>query len=189
MGSIKKYTNVDIIAELQKLVDRHVGSFKGGFDVDKQIIRRAAKRKTPEDKMLMWFCRPHGTHCLNEDQVFIRGTQEHSTFRFYAEQTCDECIARIVVPMAAIREKVFGDVFEVDYRELAANVARDSVLPGNDRVTFADGYVLDIPFHDSLSAAMALVCKHGKIEVLRTLPKDAEALDEVLSNQKYRQAK
>ena len=189
MGSIKKYPDVDIMAELQKLVDRHVVSFKGDFDVDKQIIRRAAKSQPPEDKTLMWFCRPHGTHCLNEDQVFIRGTQEHSTFRFYAEQTCDECIARIVVPIAAIREKVFGDVFEVDYRELAANVARDSVLPGNDRVTFADGYVLDVPFRSSLNAAMALVCKHGKIKTLRTLPKDAEALDEVLSNQKYRQAK
>ena len=57
-------------------------------------------------------------------------------------------------------------------------------MPGNDRVTFADGYVLDVPFRSSLNAAMALVCKHGKIKTLRTLPKDAEALDEVLSKQK-----
>ena len=83
---MKKYTDVDIIAELQKLVDSHVDSYKEDFDIDKRIIRRAAESRNPEDKPLMWFCRPHGTHCLNENQVFIQGTRDHNTFRFYAEQ-------------------------------------------------------------------------------------------------------
>ena len=93
---MKKYTDVDIIAELQKLVDSHVDSYKEDFDIDKRIIRRAAESQNPEDKTLMWFCRPHGTHCLNENQVFIQGTRDHNTFRFYAEQTYDECIARVI---------------------------------------------------------------------------------------------
>ena len=40
---MKKYTDVDIIAELQKLVDDHVDSYKEDFDIDKRIIRRAAE--------------------------------------------------------------------------------------------------------------------------------------------------
>ena len=79
---MKKYTDVDIVAELQKLVDSHVDSYKEDFDIDKRIIRRAAESQNPEDKTLMWFCRPHGTHCLNENQVFIQGTRDHNTFRF-----------------------------------------------------------------------------------------------------------
>ena len=126
---MKKYTDVDIIAELQKLVDSHVDSYKEDFDIDKRIIRRAAESQNPEDKTLMWFCRPHGTHCLNENQVFIQGTRDHNTFRFYAEQTYDECIARVIVPKAVKRGKVFGDVFEINYREQAANVAQNSVAP------------------------------------------------------------
>ena len=39
---MKKYTDVDIVAELQKLVDSHVDSYKEDFDIDKRIIRRAA---------------------------------------------------------------------------------------------------------------------------------------------------
>ena len=35
---MKKYTDVDIIAELQKLVDSHVDSYKEDFDIDKRII-------------------------------------------------------------------------------------------------------------------------------------------------------
>ena len=45
---MKKYTDVDIIAELQKLVDSHVDSYKEDFDIDKRIIRRAAESQQIE---------------------------------------------------------------------------------------------------------------------------------------------
>ena len=183
---MKKYTDVDIAAELQKLVDDHVDSYKEDFDIDKRIIRRAAESQNPEEKTLMWFCRPHGTHCLNENQVFIQGTRDHNTFRFYAEQTYDECIARVIVPKTVKRGKVFGDVFEINYREQAANVAQNSVAPDHDRLTFADGFVLDAPCRSSFDAAMALVGEHGGVKTHQTLPKDADALAEVLSKQKSR---
>ena len=183
---MKKYTDVDIVAELQKLVDSRVDSYKEDFDIDKRIIRRAAESRNPEDKTLMWFCRPHGTHCLNENQVFIQGTRDHNTFRFYAEQTYDECVARVIVPKAVKRGKVFGDVFEISYREQAANVAQNSVAPDHDRLTFADGYVLDAPCRSSFDAAMILVGEHGGVKTHQTLPKDADALAEVLSKQKSR---
>ena len=38
---MKKHTDIDIVAELQKLVDSHVDSYKEDFDIDKRIIRRA----------------------------------------------------------------------------------------------------------------------------------------------------
>ena len=182
----KKHTNVDIIAELQKLVDSHVDSYKEDFDIDKRIIRCAAESKEPEDKVLMWFCRPHGTHCLRENQVFIQGTRDHNTYRFYAEQTRDECIARVIVPKEVRKGKVYGDVFEVNYREQAANVAQNSVAPDHDRLTFADGYMLDAPCRSSFDAAMALVGEHGSVKTHLTLPKDADALAEVLTKQKSR---
>ena len=182
----KKQTNVDIIAELQKLVDSHVDSYKEDFDIDKRIIRYAAESKEPEDKVLMWFCRPCGTHCLRENQVFIQGTRDHNTYRFYAEQTRDEYIARVIVPKEVRKGKVYGDVFEVNYREQAANVAQNSVAPDHDRLTFADGYMLDAPCRSSFDAAMALVGEHGGVKTHRTLPKDADALAEVLTKQKSR---
>ena len=105
---MKKFTDVDIIAELQKLVDSHVDSFKEDFDIDKRIIRRAAESQNPEDKTLMWFCRPHGTHCLNENQVFIQGTRDHNTFRFYAEQTYDECMSSTFFSRSAYCRRLFS---------------------------------------------------------------------------------
>ena len=184
--TMKKHTDVNIIAELQTLLDDHVDSYKEDFDIDKRIIRRAAESQDPEDKTLMWICRPHGTHCLNENQVFIQGTRENSTFRFYAEQTRGECIARVIVPKAVKRGKVFGDVFEINYREQAAYVAQNSVAPDHDRLTFEDGFMLEAPCRSSFDKARALVSEHGGVQAHRTLPKDAEALEEVLYQQKTR---
>ena len=183
---LKKHTNVDIAAELQKLVDDHVESYQEDFDVDKRILRRAAESQNPEDKTLMWFCRPRGTHCLNENQAFIHGSRDHNAFCFYAEQTSDECIARVIVPKAVKRGKVFGDVFEISYRDQAATVAQNSVAPDHDRLTFEDGFVLDVPCHSSFGAKMALVGEHGGVKTHQTLPKDVDALEEVLSKQKAR---
>lgn len=183
---LKKHTNVDIVAELQKLVDDHVDSYKEDFEIDKCIIRRAAKSQSSEDKTLMWFCRPRGTHCISENQVFIQGTRDHDTCCFYAEQTDDDCIARVIVPKTVKRGKVFGDVFEINYMEEAANVAQNSVAPDHDRLTFEDGFVLDAPCRSSFGAAMALVGEHGGVKTHQTLPKDAGALEEVLSKQKAR---
>ena len=56
---VYKRQDVDIVAELQKLVDSHVDSYKEDFDIDKRIIRRAAESQNPEDKTLMWLSLIH----------------------------------------------------------------------------------------------------------------------------------
>ena len=38
---MKKYTDVDIVAELQKLVDSHVDSYKEDFDVVHDVLPSA----------------------------------------------------------------------------------------------------------------------------------------------------
>ena len=65
-------------------------------------------------------------------------------------------------------------------------MAQNSVAPDHDRLTFADGFVLDAPCRSSFDAAMALVDEHGGVKTHQTLPKDADALAEVLSKQKSR---
>ena len=65
-------------------------------------------------------------------------------------------------------------------------MAQNSVAPDHDRLTFADGFVLDAPCRSSFDAAMSLVGEHGGVKTHRTLPKDPDALVEVLSKQKTR---
>lgn len=89
----KKHTNVDIIAELQKLVDSHVDSYKEDFDIDKRIIRCAAESKEPEDKVLMWFCRRMGLTVSERIRSSFREQGITTPIGSMPEQTHDECIA------------------------------------------------------------------------------------------------
>ncbi len=46
-------------------------------------------------------------------------------------------------------------------------MAQNSVAPDHDRLTFADGYVLDAPCRSSFDAAMALIGEHGGVKPAR----------------------
>lgn len=82
---MNKFENVDVLASLQQIMQQNTAAFQNDFDIDKKILTQAAKSKNAEDKVYLWFSRPNGTHCLRERDVFLRGTREHNTFRFYHE--------------------------------------------------------------------------------------------------------
>src|SRR5699024_7026420 len=173
---MRKKMDVDIYEELSKLVDTHVKHYKEDFDLDQRLIMRAAKSELPEDRTLIWFCRECGTQCLRESQAFVRDTREHTTLRFYAEQSGEAITARIIVPKSVKGKKVMGDVYEVNFRDLANKVAQDSISPAMTRMAFADGFEQEVPFHKSLRQAEVLVQEHGKIASLHVIPVDKEAL-------------
>lgn len=183
---MRKHTNVDILAELKKLVDTHVRHYKEDFEVDRKFITQTAKDALPEDRTLIWFCRECGTHCFREAQTFIRDTREHNTLRFYAEQSGEDITARIVVPKQLKGKKVMGDVYEVSFKELAFKVAQNSLEPVTSRMTFEDGSSAEVPFHKSLRSADQLVQEHGRITSIHVIPVDKEALADILAQQKRR---
>lgn len=116
----------------------------------------------------------------------MRDTREHTTLRFYAEQSGEAITARIIVPKSVKGKKVMGDVYEVNFRDLANKVAQDSISPAMTRMAFADGFEQEVPFHNSLRQAEVLVQEHGKIASLHVIPVDKEALADLLEQQKHR---
>ena len=186
---MKKYLDIDLVAELSKLVEAHVKHYKEDFDHDRKSLARAAKAELPEDKTLIWFCRESGTHCLRESQAFIRDTREHITLRFYAEQSGEDITARIVVPKLVKGNKVMGDMYEVRFKELAWKVAQDSVDAVRNRLTFEDGTVHEVPLSQSLRQAELLADEHGKLLNIHAIPSDREALTTLLTQQRQRREK
>jgi len=63
---MNKFENVDIFASLDAIMRQNTGFFQSDFDIDKEIIAKAAASPNREDKTLLWFCRPSGTHCFKE---------------------------------------------------------------------------------------------------------------------------
>ena len=61
---MNKFENVDIFASLDAIMRQNTGFFQSDFDIDKELIAKAAASPNREDKTLLWFCRPSGTHCF-----------------------------------------------------------------------------------------------------------------------------
>ena len=70
---LQKFENVDVIASLEAIMKQNTAFYQSDFDIDKQILQKAAVSPIPEDKRLLWFSRPSGTCCFRErDEMCIR---------------------------------------------------------------------------------------------------------------------
>lgn len=136
---MNKFENVDVLASLQQIVQQNTAYFRNDFDIDKDILTRAAKSQNPEDKTYLWFCRPNGTHCLRERDVFLRGTREHNTFRFYHEQTKERVLAYAVVLSGIEHGKVKGSIYELDYTKKAEQVIQTALRTDNNLLIYEKG--------------------------------------------------
>ena len=76
-----------VIAALGEIMRQNTAFYQSDFDIDKGIIQRAAASDQAVDKTLLWMSRPSGTYCFRERDVFLKGTRQHNTWRFYGEQT------------------------------------------------------------------------------------------------------
>ena len=79
---LQKFENVDVIASLEAIMKQNTAFYQSDFDIDKQILQKAAVSPVPEDKRLLWFSRPSGTCCFRERDVFLKDTRQHNTWRF-----------------------------------------------------------------------------------------------------------
>ena len=115
MGKLNKFENVDVTASLEAIMKQNTAFYQSDFDIDKEIIKRAAESPNVGDKMLLWFSRPSGTCCIKERDAFLKGTREHNTWKFYGEQTRDRVLA-YAVELTGIQDgKITGNLYELDY--------------------------------------------------------------------------
>ena len=79
MPEQSKFENMDLFASLEAIMKQNTGFYQSDLDIDKEIIAKAAASPHREDKTLLWFCRPSGTHCFRERDVFLKDTAPHNT--------------------------------------------------------------------------------------------------------------
>ena len=133
MGKLSKFKDVDVFASLSAILKQNTGFYQSDFDIDKSIITQAAASPHKENKTLLWLCRPMGTHCFRERDVFLKDTAPHNTWRFYREQTSDRILAYAIELKGTEHGKIKGNLYELDYarhyecvkdKELAADTVR-----------------------------------------------------------------
>lgn len=116
-----KFSNVDILDFMRKVVAKHTRYYQSDFEIDKETLRRAAVRQKQQEKTFIWLCRTHGTWCLLERNVFLKDTSEYITFNYYAEQSTESVLAFVI--------EITGNVYTLDYAEHCNYVRSVSLYP------------------------------------------------------------
>ena len=177
---MNKFENVDVLASLQQIMQQNTAAFQNDFDIDKKILTQAAKSKNAEDKVYLWFSRPNGTHCLRERDVFLRGTREHNTFRFYHEQTKERVLAYAVVLSGMESGKVKGSIYELDYATKAELAIQTALRTDNNRLIYENGS-RELPKEYRFEATPDR--EYGKFVRYEAVPHDPDALRDLLRDE------
>lgn len=181
MGKLSKFEDMDVTASLEAIMKQNTGFYQSDFDIDRQIIAEKASIPNKEDKTLLWLCRPSGTHCFRERDVFLKGTAPHNTWQFYREQTSDRILAYAVELTGRERGKIKGNLYELDYAKHYVRVRDKELAADTFRLMYEYG-VRDIPARQYFDGSPDPVL--GKFQGYEALPNDPAALEDLLREER-----
>ena len=110
-----KFSNVDILEFMERVVEKHTQFYKSDFQIDKETLQRVADRQEQQERTFIWLCRTAGTWLLLERDTFLKDTKDFNTFAFYAEQTSDPILAFVVEVTGGAQGSVIGNMYALDY--------------------------------------------------------------------------
>jgi len=180
MSRLNKFEDVDVFASLNAITKQNTGFYQSDFDIDKEIIAKAAASTNKEDKTLLWFCRPSGTHCFRERDVFLKDTAPHNTWRFYKEQTRDRILAYAIELTGKERGKIKGSLYELDYEKHYERVKDKGLAADTVKLIYEHGEQM-IPAGQYFSGSPDP--QLGKFERFEALPNDPDALQWLLQEE------
>ena len=178
---MNKFENVDIVASLEAIMKQNTGFYQSDFEIDKEIIQKAAASPNREDKTLLWLSRPSGTHCFRERDVFLKDTAPHNTWRFHKEQTRDRILAYAVELTGIENGKIKGNLYELDYPQHYERV-KAKELPADKNILIYEYGRVEQPAKQWFNGNDHT--QYGKFERFEAQPNDPEALRDLLQEEK-----
>lgn len=175
-----KFENIDLIDALRRIMDIHTQNYKENFDMDSKLIRELAVSESSTDNNLLWMSRPNGTYLLREREVFIEGTYENKTWKFYHEQTSDPILAYHVEITGEKGGVVKGNLTELDYAAHVKRLADLTVTIDKVAVTFEDDSTYYLPFKSYRKEMAQIEGEHGKVTSVAYLPESERELSMIL---------
>ena len=172
-----KFSDIDTIDFMVRVVQGHTRHYQSDFDIDKKILLEAAGQQDGQDQSFIWLCRTAGTWLLPERDVFLKGTNANDIFNFYVEQTSDPVLALAIKVKRAIADTVIGDIYVLDYQAhyrhiQSVGLSAETVMLQYERGERMMGV-------DAMPGSYPDM-EYGELVSLRYLPHEQEDLKELL---------
>lgn len=187
MSQLVQFENVDVFASLDAILNQNVAFYRNDLDIDKEIIARAADSSNQDDKTLLWLCRPSGTYCFRERDVFLKDTSAYNTWLFYKEQFPNDRILAYAIELTGKEnEKIIGNLYELDYGKHYQRVKDKACAADKNKLVYERGEQLipaEQPFDDEDHPLF------GKFLRSEAYPNDPDALQFLLEKEKRSRGK
>lgn len=181
-----KFEGVDILDALGQIVDLHTQHYKTDFDLDKDLIQKLALSTAPEDKKLLWMSRPCGTYTMRERGIYLEGTHEHNTWKFYHEQTKDPILAYALSLDGVQDGKVTGTIYPLDYGSHVEHIKQLTCPIAYVTISFSDGFVTTMPYQERRRQMNELMPKHGSPRSMFYAPESERELAVILQRERFK---
>ena len=110
----RKFYQPDILSHLAEIVQKNTRAHTADFDFDAKRLWDSAQETDMERRSFLWMCRPLGTWCVLEREVFLDDTNANCIWTHYAD--CPDGILAYRVVIEGIRDgKLAGKIIPLDY--------------------------------------------------------------------------
>lgn len=174
------YRDVDILESLGRIVNLHTKEFKEDFELDKKIILKLAQSTDETDRRLIWMCRPLGTHCLREGDVFLEDTYENRVLYAYHSEKPNKNLLYALHLKSMDGSTVKGDIYTLDYAKEVERLPLVSCPIEQVTIYYPDGNEFTVPFKSMRGAVNELSKVHGDPASFRYHPESEAELGMIL---------
>ncbi|MCC8168967.1 MAG: hypothetical protein LIO59_01045 [Oscillospiraceae bacterium] len=137
---MNKFENVEIIPTLERIMRTNTEHFQSDFEIDKEIITKAANDKDTGGRLL-WMSRQYGTHCFTENDVYIKNTYPHNTWTYYGDSDNSKMLAYAVKITEVKDGHIYGNLYELDYQKHYRHILDSAVQADKQAVNYKGGII------------------------------------------------
>lgn len=152
--------DIDIIAFLSEIVQANTRNYQSDFQYDIDTLQAAAAASEAENRSWLWMSRPSGTWCFKERDVFLQNTSANQAWPFYDYQANKIKAYRVEV-CGRQGDKVFGNVYPLNYQEHLERVKKMSIPAVRAVFLLEDGIEMTLTFDNFAADYQRMVREHG----------------------------
>lgn len=172
---MRKYEQVDVIASLGAVMEINTKHYKSDFQYDVEMFQKAALHPDAENTRLLWLSRSSGTECFYERDAYLNESYAHHSWLYHTEGR-DSILAYAVEITGMEDGKVMGNLYELDARQHAAKLEKDTLPAAFVNLKFEDGTEGRYSYEDYDKKIYGLIEPHGKVIHKHLEPEDEDVL-------------
>ena len=166
---------IDLIPFLARVMEANTKTYRSDFSYDVEKLTKAVQEPNMEDRVFYWMSRPTGTWCVKEREVFLRGTDAHTIWTHYADQSEGIKAYRVTVT-GQERGRIVGSMVPLDYREQVQRVQSHALTTSTMTIQYESGHTITVPYQENPQQIATILPGHGGIRRIRYAPENEAEL-------------